>query len=132
MNRKQNHAHAAPAVVQDGREYALSAPRAAVRMNITPASDLDAYHPDGVRAAGEIIVETRDARATSEDDPPSVIPFDALMLDEAGDLWEQAYLDLPADHEGGRPLYRRCDPAEAAEWLTARNPLLRAVFGRGR
>ena len=130
MNQKQNQNHAAPAVVQGSKEYALTAPPALALLNVTDAADAG-KSADYATRAGEIFVENTDTDRTDADtaDGPILRPFDALMLDGAGDLWEIAFLSLPDD--AGYPLYRRCDPAEAAEWLTARNPLLHAVFGRG-
>lgn len=109
-----------PAVVQDGRRYTFDAPAETIRLNINPEL---AETPNGTPLAGEIYIGPDPHPAA-----PDIARFDALFLDADGQLWEAAFFRHSPDG-GGSLVYRPTTPAEAAQFLTENNALLRAVFG---
>lgn len=109
-----------PAVVQDGRRYTFDAPAETIRLNINPEL---AETPNGTPLAGEIYIGP-DPHPSA----PDIARFDALFLDADGQLWEAAFFRHSPDGDGSL-VYRPTTPAEAAQFLTENNALLRAVFG---
>lgn len=113
--------HAAPVLTIEGRAHTLTPPRIKITMRLNTTPEEPETTADGTPIAGEISI-------TPPRERPALARFDALEIDENGALWETAYF-TPPGAEQGFFVYAPTTPAEAAQFLTENNALLRAVFG---
>lgn len=120
MNDTDHTATAAAVLTIEGRAHTLTEPPHVMRLNITPEEDETG---DGIPIAGEVFTSSRGHASK-----PGLNRFDTILLDGRGQLWEVAYF-VPPREEQGFFVYAPTTPAEAAQFLTDSNPLLRAIFG---